>query len=123
MLALLLHGSFRASGVATCARLPRPLLCACGTRICPTLSPCCCCFLQKAERLKESLHFIGAPGARSGAKHTVFVDDEEEERSFDAAAYFDTPAELLDRSFNRPRREQLAQAGAVQGVEARKIEK
>ncbi len=65
------------------------------------------------EKLKERLHFVGAP---SQSRHTVFVDDEAEARSFSAEAYFDTPKELLGRAFNRPRREQLAEAGAVTGA-------
>ena len=48
-------------------------------------------------------------------RHTVFVDDESEARAFDPAAHFDTAPELLDRSFNRPRRSQLADPAAVAG--------
>lgn len=51
------------------------------------------------------MHLIGA----TRAKHTVFVDDDEEAKSFDPAEYFDTDPSLLDRTFNRPRKEQLAQ--------------
>uniref|UniRef100_A0A7S0UPS3 U3 small nucleolar RNA-associated protein 11 n=1 Tax=Polytomella parva TaxID=51329 RepID=A0A7S0UPS3_9CHLO len=60
---------------------------------------------KKAERMRESLHFIGTPAQNS---HTVFVDDEKEVQQFDAATYFDTPEQLLDRSFNRPRTSQIA---------------
>ncbi|KAG2443767.1 hypothetical protein HXX76_002111 [Chlamydomonas incerta] len=107
---------------------------------------------NKAERLKQSLHFIGvtnasvsaaaaaataaaaAPRKKGGAaapapapaaapqrqRHTVFVDSEQAAREFDAAQYFDTPAELLDRTFNRPRKEQLADRGAVTGAKSLK---
>jgi U3 small nucleolar RNA-associated protein 11 len=66
--------------------------------------------VQKVEKLKEGLHFIGAPAQ---AKHTVFVDSAPEAASFDPEAYFDTPKELLGRTFNRPRKEQLADPTAV----------
>ncbi|KAG2500622.1 hypothetical protein HYH03_001389 [Edaphochlamys debaryana] len=108
---------------------------------------------KKAERLQESLHFIGATcgsgiapappakkqrtgaaAAASGAgaatdaslprhRHTVFVDSEAEAQRFDPAQYFDTPAELLDRTFNRPRKEQLADRRAVQGSASKSVEK
>lgn len=71
--------------------------------------------LQKAERMQQSLHLIGAPAANS---HVVFVDDEEEAEQFDAARHFDTAPELLQRSYNRPRLEQLADARATSGGEA-----
>ncbi|PNH09291.1 putative U3 small nucleolar RNA-associated protein 11 [Tetrabaena socialis] len=109
---------------------------------------------NKALRMRQSLHFIGAtaappPAAKPAAaakrgggaaaskpqkqqpqkqgqqgaqgqgqqpqRHTVFVDSKAEAAGFDAAAYFDTPAELLDRTFNRPRAAQLADRRAVQG--------
>ena len=60
--------------------------------------------------MRESLHFIGAAPQN---KHVVFVEDKEEAAAFDPALYFDTPAELLDRSFNRPRQAVLESTGAV----------
>lgn len=60
--------------------------------------------MQKVEKLQQRLHLLG--GA-SQSQHTIFVDDEAALRGFSAAEHFDTPAELLDRSFNRPRVEQL----------------
>lgn len=59
---------------------------------------------QRLEKLRRDLHFIGAPAA---SQHTVFVDSPGEVRSFDAAQHFDTPEELLGRTFNRPRHGQL----------------
>jgi len=56
---------------------------------------------QKVERLRGSLHCIGAPAQ---ARHTVFVDGEAEAAAFRPDEYFDTPAELVSRTFNRPRR-------------------
>lgn len=53
------------------------------------------------ERLRGALHFIGAPAQ---ARHTVFVDSEAEAAAFTPEEFFDTPAELVGRAFNRPRR-------------------
>jgi U3 small nucleolar RNA-associated protein 11 len=71
---------------------------------------------RKAERLRGQLHLLGVPA--KGRKHVVFVDDEREAAEFDPEKHFDTPAELLDRTFNRPRRAQLADPGAVKGAAA-----
>ncbi|KAK9809901.1 hypothetical protein WJX72_001314 [[Myrmecia] bisecta] len=59
---------------------------------------------KKIERLKASLHYIGVPAQN---KHIVFVDSDREARKFNPEKHFDTPAELLTRSFNRPRTAQL----------------
>lgn len=67
---------------------------------------------KKVERMQQSLHLIGAPTSN---QHVVFVDDEEEAQLFDPARHFDTAPELLDRSYNRPRLAQLANAQAVSG--------
>eukprot|EP00195_Chlamydomonas_chlamydogama_P010607 CAMPEP_0202903222 /NCGR_PEP_ID=MMETSP1392-20130828/22797_1 /ASSEMBLY_ACC=CAM_ASM_000868 /TAXON_ID=225041 /ORGANISM="Chlamydomonas chlamydogama, Strain SAG 11-48b" /LENGTH=223 /DNA_ID=CAMNT_0049590279 /DNA_START=81 /DNA_END=749 /DNA_ORIENTATION=- len=68
---------------------------------------------EKIRRIKESLHFIGLEPRN---KHTVFVDEAAEARAFRPEDYFHTPAELLGRSFNRPRKEQLEAEGAVLGA-------
>lgn len=68
---------------------------------------------QKVERMQQSLHLIGAPAAN---QHVVFVDEDEEAERFDAARHFDTASELLERSYNRPRLAQLANAQAVSGA-------
>jgi U3 small nucleolar RNA-associated protein 11 len=68
---------------------------------------------KKVERMQESLHMIGA--AAEQRRHVVFVDEEEDVRQFDPVQHFDTPAELLDRSYNRPTRAQLENAAAVTG--------
>lgn len=65
---------------------------------------------RKVERMKEGLHFIGAPRM---AKHKVFLDSGAEAAAFDAAEYFDTPRELLGRAYNRPRRQQLESEAAA----------
>mmetsp|Transcript_3955 Transcript_3955/g.16815 ORF Transcript_3955/g.16815 Transcript_3955/m.16815 type:complete len:280 (-) Transcript_3955:410-1249(-) len=59
---------------------------------------------SRSEKLKRSAHFlVSSKEARSTRKHTIFVEDEEEQRQFDATQHFDVPRELLHRSFNRPR--------------------
>ncbi|GLC49173.1 hypothetical protein PLESTB_000190400 [Pleodorina starrii] len=103
---------------------------------------------NKAARLRESLHFIGATApatavataaatakagkggtkaaaaaAAAAPRHTVFVDSEAAAARFDPAAYFDTPAALLDRTFNRPRASQLADKKAVLGAKTKGVEK
>ncbi|KAK2079278.1 hypothetical protein QBZ16_002969 [Prototheca wickerhamii] len=65
---------------------------------------------KKVEKLQKSLHLVGAATPR----HTVFVESQQEQESFDPAAYFDTDPSLLDRTFNRPRTEQLAQPAPLQ---------
>lgn len=41
------------------------------------------------------------------SKHTVFVDTVDEAADFDEEEYFDTPAELLNRAYNRPTRDSI----------------
>ncbi|KNC97930.1 rRNA-processing protein UTP11 [Spizellomyces punctatus DAOM BR117] len=82
---------------------------------------------KKIERLKDRLHMLegeeeeeeeeedgmelgdesdgegeSEPRVKSKPRHTIFVDDEAEAKAFDPSTYFDTPAELLHRKFNRP---------------------
>ncbi len=85
---------------------------------------------KKAERLREGLHALknraggppgpsslpgsSGPGGRlSATQHTLFVESDDEVAAFDAAQHFDTPAELLERAFNRPRTKQLASGSLV----------
>lgn len=75
---------------------------------------------KKVDKLKKSLHLIGVQPAQR--KHVVFVDTEEEAKSFDPAAHFDTVPELLDRSYNRPKIAQLEDAALVSaGAMAEKL--
>jgi U3 small nucleolar RNA-associated protein 11 len=55
---------------------------------------------SKIRRLKENLHLIGEQRPKS---HKVFAGSEEQLDSFDAAEYFDTAPELVNRTFNRPK--------------------
>ena len=57
---------------------------------------------NKIEKLKSSLHCLGAPSQQR--KHTIFVNDKGEAKNFDAVEYFDPESEYLDRVHDRPRR-------------------
>ena len=76
--------------------------------------------LEKVRKQKETLHCLGA--GMEERKHTVFVDDYEEAKNFDADKYFDTPKELLWRAFNRPRNGQLSDADALVGFGVNEID-
>ena len=76
--------------------------------------------LEKVRKQKEALHCLGA--GTEERKHTIFVDDYEEARNFDAEKYFDTPKELLGRTFNRPRNRQLSDADVLVGVGINEID-
>ncbi|KAI9202866.1 small-subunit processome [Polychytrium aggregatum] len=85
---------------------------------------------KKLGKMESSLHFFegddepaqaaggdrddAAPSTSSGSKskatHTVFVDDEDDVKQFDAAEHFQTPEELLGRKFNRPTYKLLEEA-------------
>ncbi|CAM9158500.1 unnamed protein product [Discosporangium mesarthrocarpum] len=76
---------------------------------------------KKADKLRESLHFLDA-GPRN--KHTIFLDTEEEAERFDPVEHFDTVPELAGRSFNRPRKGTLESAqvtGATSRKQLRKV--
>ena len=68
---------------------------------------------KKVERLQSSLHMIGAFSSAPKRQHVIFVDDAEQALKFDPAKYFDTPDELLDRSYNRLTRSQLDDPGLI----------
>ncbi|GFO10852.1 U3 small nucleolar RNA-associated protein 11 [Plakobranchus ocellatus] len=61
--------------------------------------------LKKIEKLKKTLHLIDSSEKKNS--HTIFVENEEEAKSFDAAKFFNTHPAFLDRSFNRPTLESL----------------
>jgi len=64
---------------------------------------------NKIDKLKSNLHMIGSnlDINKGKANHTIFVDNEDEVESFDAAKHFDTDPDLVDRTFNRPKVGQL----------------
>lgn len=59
---------------------------------------------KRIEKLSSRLHEIGKITKN---KHKIFVEDEDELESFDPVKYFDTPKELLDRTHNRLRTQQM----------------
>ena len=59
---------------------------------------------KKVNKMKNSLHMIGDQKPRS---HKVFVENKKDLKSFDAAKYFETQPELLNRSYNRIRKSTL----------------
>ena len=64
-----------------------------------------CVDARKIEKLKENLHLIGSKPVKN---HTIFVDNTADVEAFDAAAHFDTPAELVHAtSHNRLKHSQL----------------
>lgn len=67
---------------------------------------------RAVEKLEGELGFMDSgknAGVGLAGKHTVFVDSEKQARDFRAEEYFGTHKELLERRFNRPRIEQLAE--------------
>lgn len=46
-------------------------------------------------------------GGENAAKHTIFVDSQKEAKEFDPVEYFDTVPEALNRTFNRPKKQDL----------------
>jgi U3 small nucleolar RNA-associated protein 11 len=101
---------------------------------------------RRIERAKENMHFLledpeadgkkpgddddddedqqparkktktssAAPGTRS--KHVIFVDSSTAASSFTPSTYFQTPRELVGRTFNRLREEQLSEPVLVNNV-------
>lgn len=72
---------------------------------------------KRIEKMQSSLHFIGT--AEEGddddillkkKKHTIFVSNEKDAKDFDAASHFNTVPELLNRSYNRPRKDALVKS-------------
>ncbi|OQS03185.1 U3 small nucleolar RNA-associated protein [Thraustotheca clavata] len=59
---------------------------------------------SKAQKLSATAHFIDMEKSN---KHTVFVDDETQVKTFDAAKHFDTVPELVHHASNRLRKADL----------------
>jgi len=75
----------------------------------------------KIDKLKNAMHFVennqgeideedSEINETKKSNHTIFVDDEEEVKNFDAAKHFNTYPELLSRKFNRPTKEIIKSA-------------
>ena len=59
---------------------------------------------RKIEKMKNNLHMVGDEAPK---KHVIFVDSQREVEEFDVEKHFDTAPELVDRAYNRPRKETL----------------
>uniref|UniRef100_A0A0M3HMQ6 U3 small nucleolar RNA-associated protein 11 n=1 Tax=Ascaris lumbricoides TaxID=6252 RepID=A0A0M3HMQ6_ASCLU len=69
---------------------------------------------RKIEKLKAGLHFADIAATKN--QHTIFVDTEEE------VQYFDTPEELIDRRYNRPRISTLEKCSVVNALSKRDVQ-
>ncbi|RPA89813.1 U3 small nucleolar RNA-associated protein 11 [Choiromyces venosus 120613-1] len=80
---------------------------------------------KKIERLEERLVLKDKDkeGGGGGGKHVVFVDGEEEARGFRPEVYFGTTKEMVERRFNRMRKEQVAEIEDRKKVAEEKLRK
>ncbi|KAJ2487820.1 hypothetical protein IWW37_005080 [Coemansia sp. RSA 2050] len=62
---------------------------------------------KKIEKLQQDLHIVED---EDSVRHTVFVDDKQMVKEFDAAKHFGTTEEFVSRRHNRPREEALEAA-------------
>ncbi|CAI5445807.1 unnamed protein product [Caenorhabditis angaria] len=73
----------------------------------------------KIDEMKGELHFADSSCIPKQAnKHTIFVDDEHEAKSFNPAKYFDTTTSMLSRKYNRLKTEDL-QEKTIVGAETK----
>ncbi|KAL6728837.1 hypothetical protein Aduo_010572 [Ancylostoma duodenale] len=63
---------------------------------------------KKIDQLKAELHFADPSCGLGASKHTIFVEDEDEAKSFDPVEYFDTDESVISRKYNRLRKKDLA---------------
>lgn len=86
---------------------------------------------KRIEKMQSSLHFIGngkegddEDAVLKKKKHTIFVGNKKAAEDFDVAEHFDTVPELINRSFNRPRKDALVhKRQSVKNVKNKKDEK
>jgi len=79
---------------------------------------------KKIERLEERLVLKDkGEGAGGGGKHVVFVDGKEEARGFRPEVYFGTTKEMVERGFNRMRKEQVEEIEAKKKAAEEKLRK
>lgn len=73
---------------------------------------------NRIEKLRSQLHGLGEVDNKElGRSHLVFVDSKEDVKEFDAAEHFDTDPTLVNRAFNRPRKETLATVAPIGEVD------
>ncbi|KAK6051629.1 hypothetical protein COOONC_10868 [Cooperia oncophora] len=68
---------------------------------------------KKVEQLKSELHFADPSCGLGASKHTIFVDDDEEAKSFDPVEYFGTDESVISRKYNRLRKNDLAKKNFI----------
>ncbi|KAK6012312.1 Utp11 protein, partial [Ostertagia ostertagi] len=68
---------------------------------------------QKIDELKSELHFADPSCGLGASKHTIFVDDDEEAKSFDPIEYFGTDESVISRKYNRLRKDDLAKKNVI----------
>lgn len=73
------------------------------------------------ERLEAETSTFFNKGTTSTGKHTVFVDSEQEAKTFDPVKYFDTDKKLLKRRENRLRKSQLEETAPATADDVRGI--
>ncbi len=80
---------------------------------------------KKVERLRASLHLLEQDDdqGKKKNKHLFFVDSEEEKRNFDAAKRLNTHPALLNRTFNRPKMEDLEKLSSSMSVDREEVAK
>ncbi|KAJ1359244.1 hypothetical protein KIN20_017937 [Parelaphostrongylus tenuis] len=77
---------------------------------------------KKIEQLKSELHFADPSCGLGASKHTIFVEDDEEAKSFDPIEYFDTDESMISRKYNRLRKNDLARKKVI-GAECKEAVK
>lgn len=76
------------------------------------------CSFKEVNRLKSKLHLLGS---KTKNEHVVFVEDSEAASKFEETVFFDTPKELLDRRFNRPRKSAMKTSVITPSIESKEI--
>ncbi|KHJ75071.1 Utp11 protein, partial [Oesophagostomum dentatum] len=68
---------------------------------------------KKIDQLKAELHFADPSCGLGASKHTIFVEDEDEAKSFDPVEFFDTDESVISRKYNRLRKKDLANKNVI----------
>ncbi|XP_022529429.2 probable U3 small nucleolar RNA-associated protein 11 [Astyanax mexicanus] len=77
---------------------------------------------KKIERLKSELHLLDAEGKKQN-KHTFFVDTKKEVDDFDLATHLNTAPELVERTYNRPTLDTLANKSIMGAVDPKTVKR
>uniref|UniRef100_A0A0K0DF03 Probable U3 small nucleolar RNA-associated protein 11 n=1 Tax=Angiostrongylus cantonensis TaxID=6313 RepID=A0A0K0DF03_ANGCA len=77
---------------------------------------------KKIAQLKSELHFADPSCGLAASKHTIFVEDDEEAKSFDPVEFFDTDESMISRKYNRLRKKDLSNKKVI-GAECKEAVK